>query len=1173
MPRTLTDLEPPPEGQWPETAAPREAPKVRGIAVQVLVSGDVLRPDASLLQAPSVLLDRGYAVHPGEAAPAVPYDVQGYRVRGRPDDGYLDAKNRPKKPAPPPADAEAAGDADGAAGGAGPVTLVATCQAFMQLAQRVAATTPGFRQAYDLVEALCAAASGLGPICDQLPDGIAPREALQAAMAARQEAASGGDFCAGDDVLVSPLQHLLTRSVAALEKAGNHAPVRVIRHPEAQAAWAAQHGDLDSVPWGVFLAGLVAHVGSSDDTTATQFLLERLMSPTGSVRCQFHIDRGNSGTVSVCDVDVAFPPGPMRMRDRLRLFLDTPPDKAPAVGRLRSNVPDGTALYPAPELLHARDGDDVGPNTVVEALCTPKKEKSSVGLITEVWPSTWVVLYGTHGMGKTSLARVVATRCLNQTAAFPGGVFFVDMALRKTRPGWGSALACALGCPVVGSPDPETAAMVALRGGGARNRTLVVLDACEAALDTKDVPTRTAFLAMLKRMRQLGDHICVVITTLAPLEAADAARAQLVNGALTMRVGPLPLKTCTDALAAALPPHAELMLDPGLSRRHAKEAAQLAGRSPLAMAVLVPALRALAPVQKGKAMETLLHTLRLARGAQLQGDEFNKAGQCCEATCVNPWSNLAELLAPSLYFNMSADVQQAKAEALAEEKAAMGRGVYNASTEHTEQPTVTGLSASTYADVQKACAAFALAALTTPTEDEHRAAALAAVSGDGVVPEIPPPGGDVALVVACALSVISGSFTYATARHVAASLPGGWAVTDAAQLEVALALLLRRSLLLYDPICQRYTMPGAVRAAARELPAGVDITAGATAAWIRRLVILVDEAQRDVDAGAPAPGLWATGWEEHALEEATSQWAEAGAPDAVTRSLILQLRDSLAKLTALKTAASSDAPVISAADVEADVGAAMDRLRAHAEECVAGGRSDDAVDAYAKLMELQRTAVGGYDPSLADTHAAMAACYMQSSLSGQAAEALEKALAIQVLTKGPDDPAVGATLIRLCTARRALGDTEAAQSAARRGLLVLSTVYGSDHPEVAPAQVAIGDVSADAGQLDAALNSYRLAARTLAVAGGGEPCVELGHVAFGIAQVYLRQGKFADAEREAKRAAEQFTEFLGAEDRLTRAAKALGVHAGEQVRLQAGGDPAWEPHHQGHPWNRWESGL
>ena len=1053
----------------------------------------------------------------------------------------------------------------------------------MQMAQRVAAASPCFKEAYDLVEALCNAASGLGPVSEQLPEGLAALQALQAAMAARQEAASGGDFCAGDDVLMAPLMHLLTRAVAAVEKAGNHAPVRVIRNADAHAAWTSQHGDLDSVPWGVFLAGLVAHVGASDDSTATQFLLERLMSPTGSVRCQYHIDRGNSGTVSVCDVDVAFPPGPTRVRDRLRLFLDTPPDKAAAVGRLRSNVPDGTPLYPAPELQHSRDGDEVSPGQVVEALCKAKKVKSSVGLVTDVFPSTWVVLYGTHGMGKTALARVVATRCLNHAsgpggldAAFPGGVFFVDMALRRTRQSWGSALACALGCPVVGSPDPETAAMVALRGGGDRHRTLVVLDACDAALDSKDVPTRTDFLAMMKRMRQLGDHICCVLTTLAPLEAADAARMQLVDGALTLRVGPLPLKTCTDALAAALPAHAELLVDPGLSRRHAKEAAQLAGRSPLAMAVLVPALRALAPVQKGKAMETLLHTLRLARGAQLQGDEFNKAGQCCEATCVNPWSNLAELLAPSLYFNMSADLQQAKAEALAEETAAMGRlGAYNAATEHAAQPSVTGLSPSTYADVQKACAAFALAALTTPTEDELRAAVAASVSADGVVQESHPHQlvGDVALVVACALSVIPGSFTHTTARHVVASLPGGWAVTDAAQLDVALGLLLRRSLLQYDPLSQRYTMPGPVRAAARELPAGVDITAGATAAWVRRLVILVDEAQRDVDAGAPAPGLWVTGWEAHALEEATSQWAEAGAPDAVTRGLIQQLRDSLAKLTALRAAATTDAPVISAADIEADAGAAMDSLRAHAEECAAEGRSGDAVDAYAKLMELQRTAVGGYDASMADTHSAMAACLMQSSLAGEAADALEKALAIQVLTKGPDDPVVGGTLVRLCTARRALGDTAAAQSAARRGLLVLSTVYGADHPEVATAQVALGDISSDAGQLEAALNSYRLAARTLDVAADGQPCVESGHVAFGIAQVYLRQGKFADAQAEAQRAVELFTRFLGAEDKMAKAAQALFVHAGEHVRLQAGGDPAWEPHHQGHPWSRWESGL
>ena len=27
------------------------------------------------------------------------------------------------------------------------------------------------------------------------------------------------------------------------------------------------------------------------------------------------------------------------------------------------------------------------------------------------------------------------------------------------------------------------------------------------------------------------------------------------------------------------------------------------------------------------------------------------------------------------------------------------------------------------------------------------------------------------------------------------------------------------------------------------------------------------------------------------------------------------------------------------------------------------------------------------------------------------------------------------------------------------------------------------------------------------------------------------------------------------------------------VPRSRGGDPAWEPHHQGHPWSRWESGL
>ena len=1126
---------------------------------------------------PNVVYENGFEVSPQPPPPAMPHSVAGYRARGRPDDGYLDPANRPKnlpelptadaaaptkKEAPPPPESHMFSD---------------VAHLFLKLAQNA---TP-FKDVYTLVDGLCGAAAQLGSDADDMLEVNAAREALQAAMNARAAASTSGDFASSDDVLIPPLMPLLEAADAAMKAALKTTPARVIRHAEARGEWTDQHGDMVSVTWSVYLAGLVAHVGAGDDSTATQFLLERMTAPTGGARLQFHIDRGNSGNISVCDVDVAFPPGPYRMRDRLRMLLDAAPDLPVAVGRVRSNVPDGTNLLcPAPVLAYSRDSDDdASPEKIMDLLVKPVRVKSSVGLMVDTWPRRQVVLYGTSGLGKTALARVLASRALavNGQGAFPGGVYFVDMSHRGSRSAWGAALGCALGCPVVGGPDPETAAMMALRGGGARQRTLLVLDSCDTALDRKDATTRAAFLAMLRRIQQLGDHMCMVITTVSVLDAQDVAAAKL-DSMTSLRVGPLPLKTCTEALVAAFPAAAELTVDPNLSRRHAKEAAQLAGRSPLAISVLVPALRAVTPVQKAKALETLLHTLRLARGAIIQGNEFNAAGECCEATCINPWSNLAELLAPSLYFNTAADNQEAKNEAKAEIQAAQARlaGHYNA--EHgAAQATVTGLQPQTYADVQKACAAFALAALPTVTaqELEQLACGPLAVAVPPPNPDEAPPApvGDAALVAACALSVITGSFDAKTARQVVGGLPGGWAIKRPTDVDASLALLRSRSLLNFDQMTQRYSMPQAVRAAARELPAGQDITTGATPAWLRCLETLVTQAVRDHRAGAPAPGNWSVDWEAHAIAEASSSWAEAGAPDNVTRDLVLRLRAFMKELQALRTPeGTSDAPIITAHDVSADVGAAIEVLRTHAEECVTTGRPEDAAGAYERLIELQRTAVGGYDPALAGTHAAYATCLLDQNRAEEAAEALEKALTIQTLSLGADDPEVGHTLLSLVAARRQLGDIEAAQSAARRGLLNLSTAHGLDHPEVGAAQVALADVAKDAGHLNDALDSYRLGMRNLQVALGAD-AVEVGYVSFNIAQVYASQGDALAAESEAKIALAILTKQLGADDPKTKAAARLAAHSAEDTRLNEGGDAPWKPSHQGHPWSRWQGSL
>jgi hypothetical protein len=224
------------------------------------------------------------------------------------------------------------------------------------------------------------------------------------------------------------------------------------------------------------------------------------------------------------------------------------------------------------------------------------------------------------------------------------------------------------------------------------------------------------------------------------------------------------------------------------------------------------------------------------------------------------------------------------------------------------------------------------------------------------------------------------------------------------------------------------------------------------------------------------------------------------------------------------------------------------------------------------VLELQRTAVGGYDLSLADTHTAMADLYMERRAPGAAAMALSKAVTIQTLALGPDSPEVGHTLVQLSTATRFCGNAEAAKSAARRGLLVLSDAHGNDHPEVSVAQVALGDLARDAGNLQGALDNYRLAQRTLAASGEGDS-EAAAMCAWSIAAVYASQGSGTKASAEMRDVVATLTKQLGPDHPKTKAAKGFLAHLEEKKRQEDGYDPQWAPKHEGHPWNRWEAGL
>ena len=244
---------------------------------------------------------------PDPPPPEVPYEVQAHRLRGRPDNGYLHRKPEVYYTEPEPAagTADEEGGEEGGAGedGSGPKSVVDVLTDFQAHSQKIAAENTAFKEAHDLANVLCEAVVAIGPAAHEFPEVIAARDAVQAAINARSAVADGekegkapappadgepeaGGFTFADEILLPPIIPLLQAAKKACDHASDVTPARVIRHPEARAAWADQHGALASVSWPVYVAGLMAYIGSLDDTTATQFLLERIQSPTGNARLQ-----------------------------------------------------------------------------------------------------------------------------------------------------------------------------------------------------------------------------------------------------------------------------------------------------------------------------------------------------------------------------------------------------------------------------------------------------------------------------------------------------------------------------------------------------------------------------------------------------------------------------------------------------------------------------------------------------------------------------------------------------------------------------------------------------------------------------------------------------------------------------------------------------------------------
>jgi predicted ATPase/class 3 adenylate cyclase/DNA-binding CsgD family transcriptional regulator len=128
-----------------------------------------------------------------------------------------------------------------------------------------------------------------------------------------------------------------------------------------------------------------------------------------------------------------------------------------------------------------------------------------------------VTLTGSGGVGKTRLALAVGAEVV---AAFPGGVWFVDLAATRGSGSVGRATLKALGMPETPGVPPAQVAAVELAEDG---RSLVILDNCEHLI------------------AECAEFVTTVLTASAGVSVLATSREQLgVTGEIAWRVPSLP---------------------------------------------------------------------------------------------------------------------------------------------------------------------------------------------------------------------------------------------------------------------------------------------------------------------------------------------------------------------------------------------------------------------------------------------------------------------------------------------------------------------------------------------------------------------------------------------------------------------------------------------------------
>ncbi len=176
------------------------------------------------------------------------------------------------------------------------------------------------------------------------------------------------------------------------------------------------------------------------------------------------------------------------------------------------------------------------------------------------------------------------------------------------------------------------------------------------------------------------------------------------------------------------------------------------------------------------------------------------------------------------------------------------------------------------------------------------------------------------------------------------------------------------------------------------------------------------------------------------------------------------------------------------------------------------GKYELAARAFEDVLRLRERTLGADHPSLALAHNNIGLVFMRQSRHADAAREHERAVEIVATSLGDQHPDMALPLRNLGISYEDQERYDDAESAYQRALAIRRAALGEEHADVADAWWVLGSMHAKTNQLDAAIDELTRAV-TIRERVSAPDHPELAAVRADLADVYARQGRFAEAER------------------------------------------------------------